>query len=159
MSTIIILLTIILFVIGCFGTLIPALPGIGLVYVGILLYAFADSFTNISITTVVSLGIVTLIASIAQYFGSMWAAKSAGGKNKALLGTFIGTILGAMIGPVGMFVGAFLGALAGALLEGNTAQGAARVALISVAGIIGASIIQLFLALVLIAAFVLAIFL
>jgi uncharacterized protein len=159
MSALISILTVILFGIGVLGTFIPGLPGIGLVYAGILVYAFADGFTAIQGSTVMYLGIATLIASFAQYFGSLWATKSAGGKKKALIGTFVGAILGTMGGPVGIFIGAFIGALIGALLEGRTPEAAAHVAFLSVLGIIGGSIIQFLLSIALIAAFLLAIFL
>ncbi len=159
MSILISILTVILFGIGVLGTFVPGLPGIGFVYAGILLYAFADGFTTIQSSTVIYLGIATLIASFAQYFGSLWATKSAGGKKKALIGTFIGAILGALAGPVGIFIGAFIGALVGALLDGSTPQTAVHVAFLSVLGIIGGSIIQFFLSIALIVAFLLAIFL
>ncbi len=158
MSILIVVITIIFFLVGVLGTLIPALPGIGLVYIGILIYAFADHFTAIEVSTVVYLGIAALISSGAQYIGSLWAARSAGGKQKALIGTFIGALIGTMAGPVGIFVGAFVGALLGALLEGSTPNAAARVAFQSVVGIIGGSIIQFLLSLALIAAFIIAIF-
>ncbi|OGY30659.1 MAG: hypothetical protein A3C02_03790 [Candidatus Andersenbacteria bacterium RIFCSPHIGHO2_02_FULL_45_11] len=158
MSILIIVITIILFLLGVLGTLIPALPGIGLVYAGILIYAFADHFTAIEVSTVVYLGIAALIASGAQYFGSVWAAKSAGGKKKALVGTFVGALFGTMAGPVGIFIGAFAGALVGALLEGSSPNTAARVAFQSMVGIIGGAIIQFLLSLALIAAFIIAVF-
>lgn len=158
MSILILVITIVLFLVGVLGTLIPALPGIGLVYAGILIYAFADHFTAIEVSTVVYLGIAALIASGAQYIGSVWAAKSAGGKQKALIGTFVGALVGTMAGPVGIFVGAFAGALVGALLEGSTPHVAARVAFQSMVGIIGGSIIQFLLSLALITAFIIAVF-
>lgn len=159
MSTLISIPTVILFVVGVLGTFIPGLPGMGFVYAGILLYAFADGFTAIQGSTVIYLGIATLIASFAQYFGSVWAAKSGGGKQKALLGTFIGAFLGALAGPIGIFIGAFIGALVGALMDGSKPETAIHVAFLSVLGIIGGSIIQFFLSIALIVAFLLAIFL
>lgn len=159
MSTLIIILTVILFIIGILGTLIPALPGVVLVYAGILIYAFADGFSSLQVSTVIYFGIVALIASAAQYLGSAWATKTAGGKQKAMLGTFIGAFLGTMVGPMGIFAGAFAGALVGALVEGKTPERAARVALKSMIGIIGGSVIQFLLSLALIGAFILAVFL
>ncbi|HLC49292.1 MAG TPA: DUF456 domain-containing protein [Candidatus Andersenbacteria bacterium] len=159
MSIFIPIITILLFGIGCLGTLVPGLPGIGLVYGGILLYAFADGFTSISVSTVVYLGIVTIIAAMAQYVGSLWAAKSAGGRQKALIGTLLGAFIGTISGPIGIFVGAFMGALIGATIEGKNPEKAFRVAMLSVLGIVGGSLIQLVLSIALISAFVLAVFL
>lgn len=159
MNILVALIIILLFGIGCIGTIIPGLPGIGLVYGGILLYAFSDNFTSISASTVVYFGIVTVIASLAQYVGSLWAAKSAGGKKKALIGTFVGALLGTTTGPIGMFIGAFIGALLGAVIEGKKPETALRVAMLSVIGVVSGSLIQFFLSIALIGAFVLAIFL
>ena len=158
MTILISIIIAILFIVGLLGTILPGLPGVGLVYAGILVYAFTDGFVAINQSTVVYLGILTVIASLAQYFGSLWATKSAGGKKKALIGTFVGALLGTFAGPAGIFLGAFLGALLGALMEGSTPDAAARVALQSVIGIISGSIIQFFLAIVLIIAFLVAIF-
>jgi uncharacterized protein YqgC (DUF456 family) len=158
MSIAIFIVVSLLFLLGILGTIIPALPGIGLVYGGILVYAFSNHFTAITPSTVVVLGIVSIIAASMQYLGSAWAARSAGGQGKALAGTVLGALIGATTGPVGIFGGAFLGALIGALLEGSSTDRALRIALKSVIGILGGSIMQFLFALALIGAFLVAIF-
>lgn len=157
MSILISLLVGLLFLVGLAGTIIPALPGVGLVYAGVLLYSFADGFVHISVANVVWLGLVALLALGAQYAGSMWGAAKGGGKKKALVGTFMGAFVGAFMGPVGIFVGAFVGALIGAMMEGNSTEKAIKVAGLSVIGIIGGSLIQFLLSVVLIIAFLLAV--
>ncbi len=153
MSILISIAVALLFLTGLAGTIIPALPGVGLVYGGVLLYAFADGFAHISGASVLWLGLVALLALGAQYAGSMWGAAQGGGKKKALAGTFIGAFVGAFMGPVGIFLGAFVGALAGAMMEGHSAEKAVKVAGLSVVGIIGGSLIQFFLSLILIFVF------
>jgi uncharacterized protein len=158
MSIFLAITIIVLFGMGLIGTLVPGVPGIGLIYVGVLLYAFFDNFTAISVPTVVALGILTMLASVAQYIGSVWATKYAGAKAKALTGTFLGSIAGTLGGPFGIIIGGFLGALVGALLEKSTPYMAFKIALISVIGIISGSLIQFFLAIVLIISFLIAIY-
>lgn len=157
MSILIPLITTLFFGVGLLGTLLPGIPGVGLVYAGIVFYAIADKFTSIEFSTVLVFGFLTIFASIAQYVGSVWGAKHAGAKTKALIGTLIGSVLGTFGGPMGIFVGAFIGALVGALLENTDSYIAVRVAFLSVIGILGGTIIQLFLSLVLIIAFLVAI--
>ncbi|MBI1833293.1 MAG: DUF456 family protein [Candidatus Andersenbacteria bacterium] len=150
--------TTVLFIVGLGGTVIPGLPGIGFVFAGILLYAWATSFTTVSGVSVVALGIVALAALAASYLGSAVGAKYGGGKQKAIWGTILGALIGATFGPIGIFVGAFVGGLIGALLEGNSHQQALRIAALSILGTLGASVIQFFLALAMIAAFLVAVF-
>lgn len=157
MSIIIPILVALLFLVGLAGTIIPALPGVGLVYAGVLLYAFVDGFAHIGVANVLWLGLVALLALGAQYAGSMWGAAKGGGKKKALAGTFIGAFVGAFMGPVGIFIGAFVGALAGAMMEGSSTEKAMKVAGLSVVGIIGGSLIQFLLSVVLIFVFLIVV--
>ena len=158
MNIIIPIITAMFFGIGLLGTLLPGIPGVGLVYAAIVFYAIADKFTSIEFSTVLVFGLLTIFASIAQYVGSIWGAKYAGAKTKALAGTLIGSLMGTFGGPLGIFIGAFIGALVGALLENTDSYTAVRVAFLSVIGILSGTIIQLFLSIVLIISFLIAIF-
>lgn len=151
------LITAAMFVIGLIGTVVPGLPGIGIVYGGILVYAFATDFASISGTTVIIFGVVTAAALFASYMGTIIASKIGGGKKKALTGAALGALMGTFAGPGGMMIGAFLGAFLGALMEQQSGERALKVAALSVLGAIGGSVIQLLLAVVLIISFFLAI--
>jgi uncharacterized protein len=160
MNILLSLLITVLFAVGLFGSFVPAVPGVGLIYAGILLYVFANGFAAISLPTLIVFGIVALLASGASYMGSMVGAKKGGGGMRSLWGSIIGAIAGAVtIGPIGLFLGAFVGALVGALLEGHTPEKAMKVAALSVIGVVGGSLVQFFLCLALIFAFLLAILL
>ena len=144
--------------VGLAGTVIPAVPGIGLVFAGILFYAFVTGFAAISIPAVIIFGIVALIAWAADLAGSALGATAGGGKKFALIGAVVGAIIGLTTGPVGLLVGSFLGGLAGALIDGQNTQQAIRVAALSVVGVIGAAIFQFIVALAMIIAFLIAVF-
>ncbi len=152
-------LTIIPMLLGLAGTIIPGLPGVGLIYLAILFYAIATSFTSISLATVVILGLLSIAALAANYAGSAFGSRYGGGKKWALAGTLIGAVAGAGVGPLGIFIGAFLGALVGALLEGASHKQALTVAAYSVIGIIGSTLVQFLLAVILIITFFFAIIL
>jgi uncharacterized protein YqgC (DUF456 family) len=62
------------------------------------------------------------------------------------------------VGPLGLLVGAVIGAVVGALYEGKSIDKAGKVALFSLLGVLGAKIVQLVLALSVIVAFILAVF-
>ncbi|MEX0649673.1 MAG: DUF456 domain-containing protein [Candidatus Andersenbacteria bacterium] len=147
-----------LFAGGLAGTIIPGVPGVGLVFLGIFIYAITTEFTILTIPAVVIFAIVALLAWLTDYLGSAVGSKLGGGSKKALLGTVVGAFIGALAGPLGIFVGAFTGGLIGALLEGKSYQQATRVALFSVLGTIGSTAIQLLLAIAMIGAFFIIVF-
>lgn len=146
-------LTLLLMMFGLAGTVIPGLPGIGLVYAGIVLYALATQFASISLATVIILGLISAAALAASYAGAALGSSVGGGKKWALVGTVAGALLGATVGPLGMFAGAFLGALAGALLEGGGQRHALKVAFYSTLGTLGSIVVQFLLAVILIITF------
>jgi len=150
------LITITLFIIGLAGTVIPGLPGLGVVFAGILVFAAATGFTTISVTTVVIFGLITVAAIFADYFASSLGAKIAGGKMKSFIGAILGSIAGFAYAPIGILVGAFLGALVGAYLEGQPTQKALKVALVSVLAVIATNALQLLLGLIMIISFLIA---
>ena len=151
------LIVILMFLVGLAGIVIPFLPGIALIFGGVLVYAVATGFATISKSTLIIIGILTLIAWLADYYGGAVAARLGGGGKWAAAGSILGLICGLIIaGPVGLFVGAFIGALLGALYEGKDTQRAGTIALLSVVGTLGATVVQLLLGIAIILAFFLA---
>jgi|TARA_Y100000310_G_scaffold7875_1_gene8553 hypothetical protein len=149
----------ILFVLGLVGTVVPMMPGIMLVFGGILLYGLVTGFEVISVTTVVILGITALIAIAADYAGGVLGARAGGGKWKSMALAALGALVGTLIlGPFGLLFGAFIGGLGGAFLEGKEGGDAVKVGAISLVGIVGAMVFQFMLAIAMIATFFVAIF-
>lgn len=152
------LLTLFLFCLGLMGIFIPAVPGIGLIFAGVLLFAWVTGFGVISTTTVIVVGIVALLAWLADYVGALMGAKMGGGKWRTLAGTFLGGVLGLLAaGPAGLVLGVFIGAMVGAFSEGMSVEGASRAALLALVGLIGATFVQFVLAIGIIAAFLVAV--
>lgn len=148
----------ILFLLGMAGVFIPGLPGLGLIFLGILFYALVTNFASLTPTAVITFGLITAIATLADYYGSAIGARLAGGKWWALVGSIAGAIIGVLVaGPPGLFIGAYVGALLGALYEGQTPQRAARTAAFAIIGLVGATFVQLVVALSLIITFLLMI--
>lgn len=152
-------ISIVLMAIGLVGTVVPALPGMGLVFLGILMYAASTGFEAISPVTVGMFGVIAFLGWLASFLGSVWGARMGGGKGAALGGTIVGAIAGViLLGPPGLVIGAFLGGLLGALISGKQQEQAVKIALYSVFGILGGAIMQFVLALALIGSFLLAVF-
>ncbi len=106
-----------LVVVGVLGTVLPALPGLPLVFAGMLLAAWAGDFQQIGVVTLVVLGLMTLVSLAVDFWATAVGAKRVGASRKAVVGAVIGTVAGLFFGPVGIFVGPFAGALAGELLH------------------------------------------
>lgn len=107
----------ILVVVGLLGTVLPALPGLPLVFAGMLLAAWAGDFQQIGVVTLVVLGVMTLLSLGIDFWATAVGAKRVGASRKAVVGAVLGTVGGLFFGPVGVFVGPFAGALAGELLH------------------------------------------
>lgn len=146
-----------LFVVGLVGIVIPFLPGIGLVFAGVLVYGLATSFAEISVTTVVILGVITVVAWLSNYYGSAIGVKTAGGSRASMIGTVVGGLLGVWAGPIGLLLGIFLGAYAGAVYEGKSLQVAGKVAVASLRGLLGATLMQVAVGVAIIVTFFIAI--
>jgi len=147
-----------LFVLGLVGIFVPVVPGVGLVFAGVLLYAWATGWETISVAWVVGFGVVALLAWVADYIGAAAGAKYGGGKWPTVLGSVIGAIAGLILGgPLGLFIGAFVGALGGALYEGQSMEKASRAALYAVVGMVGATVVQFLLAVTMILAFIIVV--
>jgi len=140
------LLAVILVLVGIAGVILPALPGLPLVFAGMLLAAWAGGFQQIGWVTLVVLGLLTLLSVGVDFFATLIGAKRVGASKKALLGAVLGTFAGLFFGPIGLFAGPFVGALLGELWHGREIGQAAKVGLGTWLGILLGTVLKLGLA-------------
>jgi len=139
-------LAVILVLVGIAGVILPALPGLPLVFAGMLLAAWAGDFQQIGWVTLVVLGLLTLLSVGVDFFATLIGAKRVGASRKALLGAVLGTFVGLFFGPIGLFAGPFVGALLGELWHGREIGQAAKVGLGTWLGILLGTVLKLGLA-------------
>jgi len=120
-------LAIALIVGGAIGSFLPVIPGIPLVFAGMLLAAWIDHFTRIGWVTLAVLGALTLLAVGVDFAATVLGAKRAGASRLALLGAGLGTLIGLFFSIPGIILGPFIGAAAGELLSRRSLEAAARV--------------------------------
>ena len=109
METTIIIIAILAGVIGIAGSILPALPGTPISWVGLLLlYIWGPE--EMPVKTLVIWGIVVVIVSVVDYIVPMYFTKLTGGSKYAERGSMVGMLLGLVFTPIGMLLGAFLGA-------------------------------------------------
>ncbi|KLJ02043.1 DUF456 domain-containing protein [Luteimonas sp. FCS-9] len=106
-----------LVVVGLAGVVLPALPGLPLVFAGLLTAAWADGFGRVGALPLVVLGVLTAVSFAVDFWATAVGAKRVGASRLALLGTVIGTFVGLFFGLPGLFAGPFVGAVAGELLS------------------------------------------
>lgn len=149
-------LAIALILVGIAGVVLPALPGLPLVFLGMLLAAWAGDFQQIGWGVLVVLGLLTLLSVGVDVFATLIGAKRVGASRKALLGAVLGTFAGLFFGPIGLFAGPFVGALLGELWHGRELGQAAKVGLGTWLGIVIGVVLKLGLAFAMLGLFVFA---
>jgi len=152
-------LAVVLVVVGIAGLILPALPGLPLVFSGMLLAAWAGDFQQVGWVTLVVLGLLTALSIAIDILATLVGAKRVGASRKALIGALVGTVVGLFFGPVGLFAGPFVGALLGELWHGRQLGKAARVGLGTWLGILLGTVLKLGLAFAMLGLFVFAWFL
>ncbi|MBJ6984149.1 DUF456 domain-containing protein [Luteimonas sp. MC1750] len=145
-----------LVLVGIAGTILPALPGLPLVFAGMLLGAWAGHFEYIGVPVLVVLGVLTMLSLAVDFWATALGAKRVGASGKAVAGAVIGTFVGIFFGPVGLFAGPFIGALAGELLHGRDVGRATRVGFGTWLGVVFGTVLKLALAFTMVGLFVLA---
>jgi hypothetical protein len=147
--------------IGLIGTVLPALPGLPLVFVGMLVAAWADGFSNVPVWVLVLLGLLTVLSLAIDVWATALGAKRVGASRKAVIGAMLGTLGGLLFGPLGLLLGPFAGALAGELLHRRSLDKthlgeAAKIGLGTWLGILFGSVLKLGLAFAMLGLFALA---
>jgi uncharacterized protein YqgC (DUF456 family) len=156
MNTLLWILVLVLIVAGLAGTILPALPGIVLVFAGVLLGAWIDDFTRISVWTVVVCGLLTVAAWALDYLAALLGARRAGASGLALIGAAIGTVLGIFGGLIGLLFLPLAGAAIGQYLTERNAQRAATVGLATWIGLLVGTIGKVVIACFMVGLFALA---
>ena len=147
----------ILIVVGLLGTLLPVLPGLPLMFVGMLLAAWAGGFQHIGAGTLTVLGLLVLLSIGVDLAASILGAKRSGASRKGLWGAGIGGFAGIFFGIPGLGAGPFLGASLGEVAHGRPWRDASRIGLGTWLGILVGAVLKLMLALAMLVLFALSI--
>ncbi len=144
MKTIALIVTIIMFIIGIIGTILPALPGVVLIFGGMLVYGFMTNFEGLSIWFFVIQLLAMAVIFVMDFIASAVSTKNYGGSKQATFGAAVGTIFGIIVlGPLGIIIGPFAGSVAAEILLGKEIKQAIRVGFGSIVGVVGGTIFKL----------------
>ncbi len=109
------LLAVALVLVGLAGIVLPVVPGVILVFAGLVVAAWADGFTEVGPATLVLLAGLTALAYLAETAAGAFGAARLGASRRAVWGAALGTLVGLFFGLPGILLGPFLGAVAGEL--------------------------------------------
>lgn len=141
---------------GILGTVVPIIPGVPLVFLGLLVAAWIDGFQKVGWPTIVLLFVLTLSATIIDFVATSLGTKKAGASRGALFGAFSGMVVGLFFGIPGVILGPFLGAVLGEYLVRRDILQAGKAGLGTWVGLIIATAAKVALIFTMIAIFALA---
>jgi len=128
---------------GLAGSILPALPGVPLVFGGLLLAAWADDFQRVSWVVLVILGLMTVLSFAIDFAATAMGAKRVGASKLAIVGALIGTLGGLVLGLPVLIFGPFVGAVTGEMLTHGEMQRATRAGFATWVGLIFGTLTKL----------------
>ena len=135
-----------LILVGLAGVVLPALPGLPLVFAGMLLAAWVDHFQTVGPVPLVILGLLTAVSFLVDFWATAHGARRVGASKMAIVGAVLGTFAGLFFAPVGLFVGPFVGAMLGELGHARELRRAMKVGFGTWLGIVVAIVLKVGLA-------------
>lgn len=115
-----------LVLVGLVGIVVPALPGVVLIFSGLLLAAWAEGFQYIGAKTLAVLGMLTVLAWGLDLAAGAIGARRFCASRQAIIGAGLGALVGIFFSVPGMLLGPFVGAVAGELLARRDLEQAGR---------------------------------
>ena len=142
-----------LIVSGLAGAMVPALPGIPLIFGGIWLIAAVDRYHHLGFWWLLGIAGVGAVGLTLDLLAGALGAKRVGASKQAVWGALVGTVIGLLFGLPGLLLGPFIGAALGELAAGKTVLRSTRVGVGTWFGLIFGTIIKLVSSLMMVALF------
>lgn len=142
MDILLIVLGAVCMLLGLLGCVLPALPGPPVSYVGLLLLHCTDRI-QFSLTEMLVLLLLVIVAQVLDYFIPILGSKYSGGTRGGSWGAFVGSVVGLFFLPAGLFLGPFLGAVAGELLGAADLARALKSGIGALAGFLLGTVLKL----------------
>ena len=153
------LLGVALIIVGFLGIVLPVLPGVPLMYAGMVLAAWSDGFERIGWLSLTVLGVLTLISVIVDVASSALGAQRVGASRRAIWGALIGALIGLFFGLPGLILGPFIGAVIGEFSVHGRMHAAGKVGVATWVGLIFGTLVKIAIGFSMLGVFVLAYFL
>ena len=109
---------------GFAGLVLPALPGVLLIFAGLVFAAWAENFAYVGWGTIAILAALTVAAYLIDFLAGLFGAKRFGAGKYGVIGAAIGTVIGLLFSLPGIIIGPFIGAVLGELYANKDLQSA-----------------------------------
>lgn len=143
---------------GLAGAVLPALPGVPLVFGGLVVAAWIDDFQRVGWITLTFLGFLTLASFAIDFAATAMGAKRVGASKLAIVGAALGALGGLFLGIPGLILGPFIGAVAGEMLSHGEWRKATQAGLATWMGLLFGTLAKLALVFAMLGIFLFAYF-
>jgi len=154
MNTLAFALALLAMVVGVIGTLLPAVPGLPLIWLAMGGFALVDRFRSVTPAFLAITFVIVLLTQVCEQYARAWGARRFGAGRAGTWGAVIGAIAGLFFMPIGLVLGPFLGAMVGELLVGRAPGEALRAGWGGLVGVLGSVFVNFLVAMSLAVAFV-----
>jgi len=138
---------------GVVGNILPALPGIPMIFGGIWLAAAVNEYQRVGTGWLLVIGALGAFGVLVDFMAGVLGAKRVGASKAALWGASAGTVIGMFFGLLGLVFGPFIGALAGELSSGKSVLRSAHVGIGTWLGLLFGTLVKLVISLLMIGLF------
>jgi len=156
MNTVLWIIAILLILAGVAGVVLPTLPGVPLIFAGVLLAAWINDFQLIGVNTVYVLAALAVLGVVVDYVATAMSAKRAGASRQGIIGAAIGTLLGIFTGFWGLLFMPLAGAAIGEYIAHKDILRAGKIGTATWYGLIIAVAVKLAIAFTMLGVFIAA---
>jgi len=143
-----------LVVVGLVGTVLPAIPGVPLIFIGVLIAAWTEDFQRISGITLGILAVLAVLGVAIDYVAASASAKRAGASRAGIIGAAVGTVAGIVTGFWGLLFMPLVGAAIGEFISHRDALRAGKVGVATWIGLLVGTVVKIAIAFTMIGVFI-----
>ena len=140
------LLAALLILVGFAGLILPALPGIPLIFAGLLVLAWSENFAYVGWITLTLLGVLALLSYGVDLLAASLGARKFGASPRAVWGAALGALAGLFFGLIGIVLAPFVGAVIGEFSGRTSARAALHAGLGATLGLVFGALLKIALA-------------
>ena len=111
----ILVVTLLAMLVGLVGSVLPGLPGVTLIFLSAVVYAFLTDFDVVGVPVLLILFLFAAVAFVADFFATSYGAKRFGASNWGTVGGAVGGLFGTLIGLLFAGVGSIFGLIFGTI--------------------------------------------
>ena len=109
------MVTLLAMLVGLVGSVLPGLPGVTLIFLSALIYAFLTDLEVVGTPVLLILFVFATVAFVADLFATSYGARRFGASNWGTVGGAVGGLVGALIGLLFVGIGSLFGLIFGTI--------------------------------------------